>query len=364
MQDLVDQIAQQHLQRVRVKEDFVASACPFHKGGQESHASFWINRKTGYWGCFTCQEGGGGLKALLKKLGVKASAIDGKIEAAEQEAKKYVAVNRARERIRSRKEFKGESILPDALLGVFDWLPLDLVNAGFTKELLREHDIGFDRRLRRITFPVRDLYGNLIGISGRSTQQNDHPKYLFYNGRRTVAGKEYSGELGEWYPAYTNETVRDHLWRMEKCYERVNRDNEGQLIIVEGFKAALSLVQRGWLNTVALMGARISPAQERIVRSLGCTVFVLLDNNYAGKIGAKRVCQRLAVSTFPVYRCTYPAYCDEDVQPDDLDDQELESVLSNAKRVGGVKNVRPKFRSRMGRQHYIRPGIKSPEFLR
>jgi DNA primase len=212
---------------------------------------------------------------------------------------------------------------------------------------------------------VHDLYGNIVGISGRATRQGDNPKYLFYNGRHIVNGKENLGELGEWYPGYTNEGVRDHLWRMDKCYQRLNEVNDGQLIIVEGFKAALWLVQHGWINTVALMGARISPAQERIVRSLGCTVFVLLDNNYPGISGAKKVCQRLAVSTFPVYRCKYPSRCDDSAQPDDLDDQELESVLSNAKRVGGVKNVRSsRVQLRFQREHRVRPGVRTPEFLR
>jgi DNA primase len=332
---LVDQIAQENLRLVRIKEDFVSAACPFHKEGQESHPSFWISRETGKWGCFSCPALGSCLKWLLKELGLKSLKIEAILEDAERDAVKNEGVFKAKARLRARKSFKGEHTLPDALLGVFDWMPNELVEQGFDPKILKEHDVGYDKRNDRITFPIRDLFGNLLGISGRATRPGEQPKYLVYNGRHESGGKTVNGELGEWYPDYSNEGVRDHLWRMDKCYQRINRSNTEQLIVVEGYKACLWMVQQGWTNTVALMGARLSPAQERIIRSLGPETFVLLDNNYAGKSGSEKICQTLAVGSFPVYRCHYPSQYDEDTQPDDLDEQELNAVLSNATRVGG-----------------------------
>lgn len=339
---IADEIAQQHLERVRIKSDFISAACPFHKAGKERRPSFWISRETGAWGCFTCGERGSNLKWLLKGLGVSSVRIESQLEEAEKEYRKTWDLEKARARKKARKPFKGDRTLPDSLLGVYDFAPLDLVDAGFDKKLLREHDIGFDRRNNRITFPIRDLFGNLVGISGRATMIGEEPKYLVYSGRRIVDGKEVLGELGEWYPEYSNEGVRDHLWRMDKCYQRI-MDNEGgeeQLIIVEGYKAALWLVQHGWINTVALMGARMSPVQERIVRSLGVETFVFLDNNRPGRKGSRQICQRIAVSTFPVYEVSYPEYCSEDAQPDDLGEEELEEALVHSRRVGGRRNVR------------------------
>lgn len=351
MLGLVDQIAEQHLSRVKIKSGFVSSACPFHKGGQESHPSFWINRHTGGWGCFACDAHGGGLKWLLKELGVRTSSIEAELEEAEKHAKKYRELEKLRSKRKARRGFKGEHVLPDALLGVYDWLPLDLIEAGFGKELLREHEIGFDRTNNRITWPIRDLYGNLIGISGRATLVGEVPKYRMYSGKRVMDGKEVLGELGQWYPSYSNEGVRDHLWRMDKCWKRLS-DNVGgdeQLIIVEGFKAALWMVQHGWLNTVAIMGNKISPAQEKIVRKLGVETFVLLDNNWPGRKGSDQVCQRLAVSSFPVFQVRYPEHLDDDAQPDDLSGTELEEALCNSRRVGGKRHVAATVR-RLGRQ--------------
>lgn len=355
---LADEIAQQHLKRVRIKDEFISAACPFHKEGRESRPSFWVNRQIGNWGCFTCGEHGGGLKWLLKRLGISTAHIEAQLEEAEKEAKKNIEIEKARARKKARKPFVGEHILPDPLLGVFDFMPLDLVEAGFDKEVLREHEIGYDRRNNRITFPIRDLFGNLIGISGRATMIGEEPKYLVYSGRRVIEGKELLGELGEWYPEYTNEGVRDHLWRMEKCYERLmaNEGGQEQLIIVEGYKACLWLVQHGWINTVALMGARMSPGQERIIRSLGVETFVFLDNNRPGREGSARVCQRLAVSTFPVYEVRYPKDCNETDQPDDLIVEELEAALGNSRRIGGKSHGRRDVRQ-LGRQSGGRPSI-------
>jgi DNA primase len=360
MNGLADEIAQQYLKRVRIKDDFIAATCPFHKEGRESRPSFWVNRQAGNWGCFTCGKHGGGLKWLLKELGVSTRSIEDRLEIAEKDAKKTVEVEKARARKRARKPFAGEHTLPDALLGVFDFLPLDLTEAGFSKDVLHDHEIGFDRRNNRITFPIRDLFGNLIGISGRATMIGEEPKYLVYSGRRVIEGREVSGELGEWYPDYTNEGVRDHLWRMDKCYERLMKNEGGQeqLIIVEGYKAALWLVQHGWVNTVALMGARMSPNQERIVRSLGVETFVFLDNNRPGREGSARVCQRLAVSTFPVYEVSYPEDCDDTAQPDDLIVEELEAALNHSRRVGGKRHDRRDVRC-LGRQSRGRPAVRT-----
>lgn len=336
---LADEVAQEYLNRVRIKTDFVSATCPFHKGGQETRPSFWINRAKGYWGCFTCNTTGSSLKWLLKELGIRNPGLVARIEDADEQ---YRSGEPTAEKLRTQRRKDGplgsEQTLPDSLLGVYDWMPVDLVNEGFCPSTLQMHDIGYDRSRDRITFPIRDLEGNLIGISGRTTL-GIQPKYLVYSGPKLVDGKRQDGELGEWYPDYSNQGVRDQLWRMEQCWDRLNRNESGQeyLILVEGYKAAMWMVQHGWYTTVALMGAYLSPGQERIVRRLGVPTYIFLDNNLAGRRGSKRICQRLGISSFRVYEVSYPTYCDESAQPDDLDEKEIERALSHSIRVGGKR---------------------------
>src|SRR4051812_15758156 len=105
MLGIADEIAQQYLSRVRIKADFISSACPFHKGGTESHVSFWISRTSGKWGCFTCGEGGSDLRWLLKNLGVRMDHLEDQLEEAVKEAKRH------QERDKLRKEKKARKIL-------------------------------------------------------------------------------------------------------------------------------------------------------------------------------------------------------------------------------------------------------------
>jgi DNA primase len=323
---LADQIAEEHLNRVRVKDEFISAACPFHAGGQERHPSFWVNRTTGKWGCFACQAGGSDLKYLLRELGISNLKVEAELEEAKEDAKKAIQLSEAKRKKKARASFKGVHVLPESLLGVFDYMPVDLVNEGFPEELLETHDIGFDKRNNRITFPVRDVFGTLVGISGRSTFPGESPKYLLYNGRRRYGNREDLGELGMWFPGYSNDGVRDHLWRVHLVHDDLMSGRWDQLIVVEGFKAAMWLV---------MMGTKMTEAQERLIRRFGATVFIFTDNNDPGREAAQNWCQRLAVSTFPVHRVHYPDYCEETAQPDDLNEEELDEVLCNSERVGG-----------------------------
>lgn len=334
MHAIAERIARDHLRLVRIKDDFIAAACPFHKGGQERHASFWVDKNSGSWGCFTCPERGKSLKELLRKMGLRKSKIEAEIDEAVEEAKHEESINRMRRKKKSRAQFKGEYIIPEALLGVFDYAPVSLIEAGFTKDTLRYHDIGFDKRMNRITFPIRDVFGNLIGISGRSVDRQ-LPKYKVYEGTREVEGKVVKGELSEYLEGYSSRGIRDHLWRGNFVYRDLYHGRSEQLIVVEGYKAAMWLVQHGWYNTVALMGSRMSKTQERLIMRMGTETWVLLDNNEPGRMGSIQVCDRIARGTFPVYECHYPGYCDEETQPDDLNEDELDEVLATAPRIGG-----------------------------
>jgi DNA primase len=353
MLGVVDKVAKDRFRLVKIKEDYVSCACPFHKGGQEMHPSFWVHRASGRWGCFSCKEGGSSLKMLLRKLGVKDKRAEAEIDAAEKESKLTQSVEDAKRRKRAKATFRGVYTLPDSLLGVYDWLPTGMLEAGFTEEVLKAHDIGFDRGRQRIIFPVRDIFGSLVGVYGRATRMLDLPRYLAYSGRRTIDGRETEGELGEWYPEYSNAGIHDHLWRGHLVYPRVFDHKRSQVIVVEGFKAALWMVQCGWLNTVAIMGSKMSQGQERIIKRLGAQTFILFDNDDAGRRGSYYTSRKLADSTFPVYECSYPDGYDG-AQPDDLSVEELEVVLTSARRAGG-KYVG----KRMGRKFVANKQAKS-----
>lgn len=336
MHDIVDEIAQQHLRAVRVKENFISAACPFHKGGQERRPSFWINRHEGKWGCFTCHVGGDSLRSLLENLQVRSSRIEGILQRAEEEAKKVASLKKAKKQKKARADFKGESILPEELLGLYDYTPLGLIDSGFDEEVLKRHWVGYDTNLNRITYPIFDVYGNLVGISGR--QPDGHvPKYKVYQGWHEVEGKRYPGELGEMFPKYSSDNIKDHLWRAHFFFEELyyNPPKDGYVVLVEGYKAGLWLVQIGYEYTGVLMGSYISPKQTQIVRRLGVPIYVFMDNDPPGRRASRKISRGLAKTCPVVYECSYPdGY--EGASPDDLRDPTLvEWVFQTAGRAGG-----------------------------
>lgn len=332
MEGLIQEIAEEYLQNVKHQNTgYLYASCPFH---EDRKPSFYINKETGSWGCWSCNEKGRDIVQLLKAIGVDSSKAKNAVEHAKREYKKTESSRKALAKVQAKKSGLGQYRLEEDVLGVYDWTPVALEET-FGEELLLDHQIGFDRERERITFPIRDIDGNLIGISGRKTNPADWgPKYKVYQGYHVNSdGVRVPGELGEWFPDYSSEGIRDHLWRGDKVFWPTIHGELEDLIIVEGFKAALWLVKCGYGNTVALMGARMTPAQERLILKMKQPTWVFLDNNRAGRSGSKDICWRLGSARFPVYEVRYPEYASEEAQPDDLSEEEIDMCLDSAKRV-------------------------------
>lgn len=333
MRELILQIAKENLQRVHARDRYVGSACPFHKGGRERKPSFYISLDEGYWKCSSCGEGGPDIKSLLARLGVRGPVIDAQIEIAQREVRQNRVLNEAKRKAKARVSFEGVYTLPDSLLGVYDWVPLALVRKGFKKEVLRAHEIGYDRERNRITFPIRDIKGSLVGVYGRQPEGMT-PKYIAYSGRHTLNGREVPGELGEAFPDYSCEGIKDHLWRGHLVFDRLYSGKEKQQIVVEGFKAGLWLVQLDWQNTVGTEGTEFTEQQVRLLRRTGADTWVFFDNDPAGRRASKKLCRLLAKSNSArTFEVSYPEDR-EYAQPDDLTEEEVERCLSNAERIG------------------------------
>lgn len=331
---LADEIAEDHLEKVKSRGDYLQASCPFHS---DNTPSFWVHRESGRWGCFSCQESGSDLGYLLKAIGAGTTrVIQQKLKNARENRRKNASFEKKRQQVKAQRELKGVHTLPEALLGVYDFLPMDLIDNGFEEAILNAHQIGYDRGNDRITFPIRDFVGQLIGISGRATEKGKHPKYKVYTGKRIVEGREDLGELGEWFPDYSSSDIRDHLWRAHLVFDDIyhGRNKDG-LIIVEGYKACLWLVQLGFHNVVALMGAHMSATQERLIRKMGTKTWILLDANEAGQKGTANISDRLGNASFPVYACHYPSDCPLEAQPDDFDLPGAQWLLDNATRATG-----------------------------
>jgi len=308
--------------------------CPFHE--DRKGRSFAVNTQNGLWICYGgC--GGGHLKKFLRLVGLTPGQIKTTTEPVQEDIERYARKLELQEKIQFRRDqFLGEHILPESILGPYDYCPVNLLDAGFAKPLLQTYDIGYDAARERIIYPIRDLYGNLVGVSGRSESGED-PRYKVYKrGYRLSDGSWKTGEYGENFdddfPKYDLKKSR-YLWNGHVAIPLVlDAPEDEPLILVEGYKAGLWLVQCGYVMTVALMGSSMSKIQANILRMVGNPIVIFLDNNQAGIEGTKRIASNLAKTNPEVHVVEYPDWADPSIQPDDLSCRAVHRVIGGAER--------------------------------
>jgi len=178
-----------------------------------------------------------------------------------------------------------------------------------------------------------DIYGNLAGMSGGSAISGVYPKYKVYQGRHVdpISGKEVGSDYGVWFDEqYPNYIIHNHnyLWNYDQVYPGLFFGKGQQdLIIVEGFKACIWLLQHGWSNTVALMGSSMSDHQRSLINRLNSRVTLFLDNDSAGRDATDDIARLLRKTQPGVQIALYPA---DTNQPDDLDPEGLTAAIQGA----------------------------------
>ena len=298
----------------RTGNENVMAPCPFHvgkDGGREKNPSFCLSLRSGLWVCFACKEKGN-LTSLLERIGVDAGTINLHRHTIEEAAKhvtpKFDAL---------RAPIVTDDPLPPELLGLFDYTPRDLLDAGFTEETIRYFDVGFDELHRRITFPLHDLKGNLIGINGRAIDDDDDVKRY----------KVYDREYEDWGLPYREAPKKIHLWNAHRTYHKAlstGADSPRYVALVEGHKACMWLHQLGVPFPLALLGSYMSDPQKSILERMGCPVYVMLDNDMAGWKALPYIARSLSQS-MQTYVVEYDAR-----QPDEAGPQEVLQAFQSA----------------------------------
>jgi DNA primase len=315
-------IAQQYLQKVRKSgSQNVMALCPFH---DDRTASFAMSLVTGVYFCHSCHAKGS-LRTFFKELGLDRTATEYRhglvIEAA---AKNQPAPP---DPLRPQHVWEETTrVIPESLLGLFDHEVGHLL-PDFTAKTLQHFDIGWDGWHHRITFPIRDLKGQLVGISGRAVHQGQVPKYRIYD-----------TEYGAWhFPPRLGWDKRATLWNSHEVYASTFTSlSPDQLfvVVVEGFKAGMWVWQAGITSVVALLGSYLSWEQGWILERMGAPVLLFLDNNRAGWSGQLDAAKRLTKTGLRVHIVEYPPRLleDEDAQPDSLNKDEVVEQVARAPR--------------------------------
>lgn len=122
----------------------------------------------------------------------------------------------------------------------------------------------YDFFTRRITFPLWDKDGHIVGFSGRIYRgEKETSKYM--NSKETKIFKK--GET---------------LYNYHNAKEVAKREKE--IIVVEGFMDAIRVSSSGIKNVVALCGTAMTKEQTNLLKKLRGRVILCLDNDNAGEI--------------------------------------------------------------------------------
>ena len=124
------------------------------------------------------------------------------------------------------------------------------------------NDKYYDMFSRRITFPLWDKDGNIVGFSARIYRgEKDVSKYM--NSKESIIFKK--GET---------------LYNYHNAKAAAKRDRK--VIVVEGFMDAIRVSLSGIKNVVALQGTAMTNEQINLLKKLRVKVILCLDNDNAG----------------------------------------------------------------------------------
>jgi len=313
-------IAEKYLKKVRRSgSENVMAICPFHRksdGSEEQHPSFAMNVYNGVYYCHACHTSGN-LHTFFRDLGVPRDVVSMHYGIVIEEAKKNAPP------LPDPANPGVYDIIPidESFMGLLDYCPTKLVEDGFSKETLRAFEVGWDKWHNRMTFPIRDIKGNLVGISGRNLS-GEWPKYKIYDTEYSAWDLPKRDKFDKAHVLYNAHRVIPYMMQS-------STPNEETIVVVEGFKACMWVHQHCTKNVVALMGAYLSYQQRYLLNKTGAKVVMFLDNNEAGLIGTSKASERL-MESMEVRVVEYPERLQEHdgAQPDDLTAQELREQLS------------------------------------
>jgi DNA primase len=145
-----------------------------------------------------------------------------------------------------------------------------LEKRGFTKETLEFWQIGYDHWTNRITIPVRDEHGKLIGFKGRALDPNAPAKY-------TLLGdtEERKPRFGVGY-GFDMHDPRHVVFGLDRVVDRE------QLVVCEGELNVMACHQAGVMTAVAIGTTYITEEQQRLLRWYADSIVLFYDSDEAG----------------------------------------------------------------------------------
>jgi DNA primase len=301
--------------------------CPFHT---EKTPSFNVSRDRQIFHCFGCGVGGNVFGFLIRHdnltfpEAVRMLARECGVEIAEEETEerdrtaRLAKANEVAQRLYRRTLASPEGAAARAYLagrgldaacierfGVgfvpdrWDAVARALTAEGFSPEVgeragllaVRASGGYYDRLRARVTFPIHDVHGRVLGFGGRATKPGQEPKYL--NTPETALFHK-----------------REALYGLPLALEASRR--EDRLIVVEGYFDLVALHRAGIETGVATCGTALTPDHGKALRRRVREVVLLFDGDPAGERAVAAALEVLLPHGLRVRAASLPAGDDPD----------------------------------------------------
>lgn len=287
--------------------------CPFHR---EKSPSFMVSRERQNWHCFGCSKGGDifsflqeienmefveALRFLANRAGIVIDTFKTDIDKSQKnrlkelnkEAARFFhnvllklpASQKAREYVQTR-GLSAETIeswnigfIPDQ----WDLLTQYLLKKGFSIDDLVSSGLtikrdgadprtgrGFYDRFRgRIMFPIWDIYGDVVGFTGRVLVETETsggkyvntPQTLIYDKSRVVFGLNFAKQ---------------------------EIKSSDRIVVVEGQMDVIACHQAGMKYVIATSGTAFTEEQITLLKRYSTNMYIAFDADAAGQAAAKR----------------------------------------------------------------------------
>ncbi|RLA09066.1 MAG: DNA primase [Gammaproteobacteria bacterium] len=309
IQDLTDKINIVDVVGARVKLKKTggnfSGLCPFHN---EKTPSFSVNIAKGFYHCFGCGASGSvisfvmqyenlpfveAVQSLCQRFGI--ALPEQNIQSQEKSAKNQLEYQRLTRVMQKANDFyceelKKSTIAQDYLIqrklspAVIEKYKIgyapnswqnfnnqnisgaDLLNTGLQKQ--NEKGKIYDRLRDRITYPIFNNRGTIIGFGARAISDDNKPKYL--NSPQTK--------------------LFDKSYELYGMYQILNSKNKfDSIILTEGYMDVISLSQHGFENAVSASGTAISAHQIQSLHRFCDIIIVCLDSDQAGINAALKI---------------------------------------------------------------------------
>ena len=300
----IDELVGQYCQIQKKGRNFVC-LCPFHN---DTHPSFLISPEKGIAYCFACQSGGDifsfymkiegvefpqAVKDLAEKTGVKLpkeKMMSGPTKDEKERLRECLIEAAAFYKENLKKSEKAmlylqtrrvpAEIMESFMIGFapdsFDATYTHLLKKGFSRSEIQKAGLGiqkdlkddrmYDRFRNRITFPIQDAQGNIIGFGGRTLGEDD-AKYI-----NSPDGPFYNKSVALFGLSHAKEMIRQ----------------KKAVILVEGYFDVLAFHKIGIGNVVAVSGTALTPQHVAILKRTAERVLLSLDRDAAGEEAARR----------------------------------------------------------------------------